>query len=93
MKNPKKGKIKNLDSPWRERSNALSLDENNLLYIDDRLVILKTLQAPIENSLHWGHSWRDNMLQQINDIWWPRVHRELLYWLKAAQIAKKQVSP
>ena len=35
VKNHTKGKIKSLDSPWRERFNALSLDENNLLYIDD----------------------------------------------------------
>ena len=42
VKNPTKGKMKSLDSPWRERVNALSLDENNSLFIDDRLVISKT---------------------------------------------------
>ena len=55
VKNPSEGKIKNLDSPWRERFQALSLDENDLLYLDDRLVIPKVLQAPIKNSVHWGH--------------------------------------
>ena len=47
VKNLTKGKIKGLDNPWNER---LSLDENNLLYIGDRLVIPKTLQSPIKNS-------------------------------------------
>ena len=77
VKNPTKGKIKALDSPWRERFQALSLDENKLLYLDDRLVIPKILQAPIKNSLHWGHPGRDAMLQQISDIWWPRIHRDI----------------
>ena len=78
MKNPTKGKI-SLDSPWRKRFNAFSLDENNLLYIDDRLVIPKILQAAIKNSLHWGHPGRDNMSQQTSEIWWPRIHRDTTY--------------
>ena len=31
VKNPTKAKIKSLESPWRERFNSLSSDENNLL--------------------------------------------------------------
>ena len=76
-KNPTKGKIKNLDSPWRDRFQALSLGENDLLYLDDRLVIPKILQAPIKNSLHRGHPGRGAMLQQISDIWWSRIHRDI----------------
>ena len=92
VKNPTKAKIKSLESPWRERFNSLSLDENNLLYIDDRLIIPKILQAPIKNSSHWGHPGRDILLQQISDIWWPRIHRDITLLAKVAQIAKKQVS-
>ena len=43
VKNPTNGKIRNLDSPRRERFSSLSVDENDLLYIDDRLVIPKIL--------------------------------------------------
>ena len=89
VKNPTKGKVKNLDSPWRERFNALSQDENNLVYIDDRLVILKILQTSIQNSLHWGHSGRDNMLQQISDIWWPRIHRDITLLAKSCSNCQK----
>ena len=96
VKNPTKGKIKNLDSPWRERFQALSLDKNDLLYLDDRLVIPKILQAPIKNWLHWGHPGRDAMLQQISDIWWPRIHRDITLLAKSCsscQEAGKSIKP
>ena len=96
VKNPAKAKIKSLESPWRERFSSLSLDENNLLYIDDRLIIPKILQAPIKNSLHWGHSGRDIMLQQISDIWWPRIHRDITLLAKScsnSQNAGKSIKP
>ena len=96
VKNPTKGKIKALDSPWRERFQALSLDENDLLYLDDRLVIPKILQAPIKNSLHWGHHGRDAMLQQISDIWWPRIYRDITLLAKSCpncQEAGKSIKP
>ena len=79
-----------------ERFNALSLDENNLLYIDDRLVIPKILQAPIKNSLHLGHPGRDNMLHQNSDIWWPRIHRDITLLAKSCPIcpeACKSINP
>ena len=88
MKNPTKEKIKNPDSPWRERFHALSLDENNLHHIDDRLVILKIFQAPIKNSLHWGHPRRDHMLQQTSDIWLPRIHRDITLLANWEQLAQ-----
>ena len=97
VENPTKGKIKSLESPWREQFNSLSLDENNLLYIDDRLIIIpKILQAPIKNSLHWGHPGRDIMLQQISDIWWPRIHRDITLLAKSCpncQKAGKSIKP
>ena len=45
--------------------------------MDDRLIIPKNLQTPIKNSLHWGHPGRDQMLMQIIDIWWPKIHRDV----------------
>ena len=68
VKNPSKGKLTNLDSPWRERFSSLSIDENECMNIDDRLNIPKTLQGPIKISLHWEHPGRDQMLRQISDI-------------------------
>ena len=96
MKNPTKSKIKSLDSPWRERFSSLSLDENDLLYLDFRLVIPKILQAPIKNSLHWGQPGRHQMLRQITDIWWPRIHRDITLLTKSCsecQNAGKSVKP
>ena len=88
VKNPTKGKIKSLESPWRERFNSSS-DENNLLYFDDRLIIPIILQAPIKNFLHWGHPERDIMLQQISDIWWPRIHRDITLLAKTCPNCQK----
>ena len=96
MKNPTKSKIKLLDSPWRERFSSLSLDENDLLYLDDRLVIPKILQSSIKNSLHRGHPGRDQMLRQITDIWWPRIHRDITLLTQSCsecQNAGKSVKP
>ena len=80
----------------RERFNSLSLDEKNLMYIDDRLIIPKILQATIKNSLHWGHPGRDIMLQQISNIWWPRIHRDITLLAKSwpdCQKAGKSIKP
>ena len=77
VNNPTKAKIKALESHWRERFISISKDENNLLYMDDRLIIPKNLQIPIKNSLHWGHPGRDQIERQIIDIWLPRIHRDI----------------
>ena len=75
---------------------SLSLDENDLLYLDDRLIIPKVIQTPIKNSLHWGHAGRDRMLCQITDIWWPRIHRDITILTKSCpecQNAGKSIKP
>ena len=58
VKSSTKGKIKNLESPRRGRFHALSLDENNLLFIDSRLVSFKILQPPSKN-IWWPRIHRD----------------------------------
>ena len=96
VKNPTNGKIKALESPWRERFNSLSLNENNLLYFDDRLIIPKILQALNKNSVQWGHPGRDIMLQQLSDIWLPRIHRDITLLAKSCpdcQEAGKSIKP
>ena len=69
VKKPSKAKNRALDSPWRERFNSTSFDENDLHYMDDRLMIQKIIQAPMKNSRHWKHPDRDQMLMQVIDIW------------------------
>ena len=36
------------------------------------------MRAMIMCSLHYGHSGRDAMLSMIEDIGWPRIHREVI---------------
>ena len=88
VQNPTKAKIKALESRWRERFNSISIDENNLLYKNDRLIIPKNLQTSIKNSLQWCHPGRDQMLRQIIDIWWPRIHRDITLFTKTLQRAE-----
>ena len=46
--------------------------------MDNRLVIPSSMRAMIMCSLHYGHTGRDAMLAMIGDIWWPRIHREVI---------------
>ena len=62
VKKPEKTRIARLAAPWREKFHSFGLDENELLYMDERLVIPKELRQPIFRSLHWGHPGRDAML-------------------------------
>ena len=63
---------------WQNRFKEFSLDENDFIYVDERLVIPEELRRPIFRSLHWGHPGRDVMLQAVADIWWPQIHREIV---------------
>ena len=65
-------------SPWREKLQSFSVDEKNLLYMDNRLVIPQSMRSMIMCSLHYGHPGRNSMFAMIEDIWWPRIHREII---------------
>ena len=54
---------------WQNRFKEFSLDENDFICVDERLVIPEELRRPIFRSLHWGHPGRDAMLQAVADIW------------------------
>ena len=71
-------KFKKLPKVWQNRFKEFSLDENDFIYVDERLVIPEELRQPIFRSLHWGHPGRDAMLQAVADIWWPQIHREIV---------------
>ena len=78
VKNYNKSGVTRLPSPWREKFQAFSLDEREFLYMDNRLVIPQSMRSMIMCSLHYGHPGRDAMLAMIEDIWWPRIHREVI---------------
>ena len=46
--------------------------------MDERLVIPKSLRPIILRSLHYGHPGRDSMLPTVANMWWPRLHREVV---------------
>ena len=54
------------------------LDANDFVYMDERLVIPKNLRPIIIRSLHYGHPGRDAMLATISNVWWSRLHREVV---------------
>ena len=69
-------KISRLPAPWREKFQTFSVDQNNFLYMDQRLVIPFEMRKTIFNSLHFGHPGRDMMLTLVADIWWPKDSQE-----------------
>ena len=54
---------------------CFSLDSNDFLYMDERLVIPKPLRPLILRTLHYGQPGRDSMLATVANAWWPRLHR------------------
>ena len=46
--------------------------------MDNRFVIPSSMRAMNMCSLYYGHTGRDAMLAMIGDIWWPRIHREVI---------------
>ena len=82
-------KFNKLPKIWQQRYKELRLDENNFIYNDERLVIPEELRRPIFRSLHWGHPGRDTMLQAVADIWWPRIHREIVLLAQSCSRCQK----
>ena len=78
VKNYNRTAVSRLPSPWRGKFQSFSVDEREFLYMDNRLVIPNSMRAMIMCSLHYGHPGRDAMLAMIGDIWWPRIHREVI---------------
>ena len=78
MKNYNRTAVSRLPSLWREKFQSFSVDERDFLNMDNRLVIPNSTRAMIMCSLHYGHPGRDALLALIGDIWWPRIHREVI---------------
>ena len=67
LKRPDATKVNRLPAPWREKFKCFSLDSNDFLYKDEKLVILKVLGSIILRSLHYGHPGRDSMLATVSN--------------------------
>ena len=78
VKNYNRTAVSRLPSPWREKFQSFSRDEREFLYMDNRLVIPHAMRAMIMCSLHYGNPGRDAMLGMVSDIWWPKIHQEVI---------------
>ena len=78
IKKPDSTKINRLPTPWRKKFRCLSLDQHDFLYMDERLVIPKTIRPIIMRSLHYGHPGRDVILVTVSNVWWRMLHREVI---------------
>ena len=56
--------------------------------MDERLVIPKVLRPIILRSLHYGDPGRDSMLATVSNVWWPRLHREVVGIAQTCQQCK-----
>ena len=96
LKKPDSTKINRLPTPWREKFRCLSLDPNDFIYMDERLVIPKALRQISIRSLHYGHPGKDTTLETVSNVWWPRLHREVVNLAKTCpqcQTAGKNIKP
>ena len=64
-------KTNRLPAQWREQFKCFSLDSNDFLHMDEKLVIPKVLRPIILRSLHYGHPGRYSMLATVSNVWWP----------------------
>ena len=78
VQNKKSAVIASLPPPWRANFNSFSVDSNGLFYIDHRLVIPKDMRENMIRAIHFGHAERDAMLREASDVWWPRIHRQIV---------------
>ena len=42
------------------------------------MIISKNMRENVLRSKHFGHAGRDAMLREASDVWWPRIHREIV---------------
>ena len=78
LKDKNSSLIARLPPPWRKKFSSFSLDSQDLLHMDQILVIPKDLRENVLRAIHFGHAGRDAMLRETSDVWWPRIHREII---------------
>ena len=77
LKNNNAAQNSRLPPPWRENFSLFSVDDRDLLYFDERLVILKSLRENLVNAIPFGHAGRIATLREAVDVRWPRIHKEI----------------
>ena len=70
--------VSRLQRPCRDKFPSFSVNEQGLLLMDNCLVIPKDMRDNIMRAIHYGHAGRDSMLREASDIWWPKIHREIV---------------
>ena len=64
--------------------------------MDEKLVIPNLLRPIILRSVHYGHPGRGSMLATVANVWWPRLHREVVGIAQTCQQCKtagKNIKP
>ena len=75
LKTPEPTRINYLPAPWLENFRCLSLDDNDFLYMDEWLVIPKTLRHIKLRSLQYRQTGCDSMLATVANLCLRRLHR------------------
>ena len=57
------------------------------LWMDERLVIPNTLQAAVNNRLHYYHHGKSSMYDAAKDIWYPYMFRSLATGTRTCSVA------
>ena len=63
--------------------NNFSDADGFIVYIDERLILPKTLPPIIMRSLHYGQPGRDSMLVTVSNVGWLSLHRDVVIMAKA----------
>ena len=46
--------------------------------MDQKIGIPEDMRKTLLGANHYDHERRDTMLRVVSDVWWPRVHREIV---------------
>ena len=52
--------------------------DRELVFSENRLVIPRDMTQAVLNSIHSGHPGRDAMLESVDEVWWPQIHRQIV---------------
>ena len=50
--------------------------DRELVFFENRLVIPRDMRQAVLKSIHSGHPCHDAMLESVDEVWWPQIHRQ-----------------
>ena len=62
----------------REKLRCLNLGKQTFMYMNERLVVPKIKRPVSKSSFQCGHPGKKSMLATVSNVWWPKVHREVV---------------